>query len=80
MTMNKNIYEHLWDYLWTFMLKIINTKRSSLAAGAKGNDYALTVLTECFVWHTENTESTECTCCACASLRTLCKYCQLNLN
>ena len=46
-------------YSWTFMLKNTNTKRSSLPAGAEVNDYALTALTECFVWHTENTESTE---------------------
>ena len=45
---NKNIHGNLWDYLWTFMLKNTNTKRSSLAAGAEGNDHALTVLTECF--------------------------------
>ena len=44
---------------WTFMLKNTNTKRSSLPAGAEVNDYALTALTKCFVWYTENTESTE---------------------
>ena len=33
-------------YSWTFMLKIINTKRRSPHAGAKGYDHALTALTE----------------------------------
>ena len=35
-------------------VKLINTKRSSLPAGAEVNDYALTALTKCFVCHTEH--------------------------